>query len=82
MKEPPSMIYSSIQDMLLNDHAAMRTSLGIKKTTLVGMWFRVELPGVEPGSKQATHKVSTCLVRCWFSYTGWHRTAYLYLIPF
>ncbi len=45
------------------------------------MWFRVELPGVEPGSKQAAHKVSTCIVRGWFSNTGWHLTAYLYLIP-
>lgn len=32
---------------------------------------KVELPGVEPGSKQAAKLVSTCLVFHWLSGTGW-----------
>lgn len=39
----------------------------------------VELPGVEPGSKQTANKFSTCLSRYWFSYTGRHQATYLYL---
>jgi len=27
----------------------------------------VELAGIEPASKQGTHKLSTCLVDLWFS---------------
>jgi len=33
-------------------------------------------------SKQTAHKLSTCLARCWFSYTGWHRAPTCILSPF
>lgn len=39
---------------------------------LCHLW--VELPGFEPGSKQDTHKLSTCLFCYWFSILAWEQT--------
>jgi len=41
--------------------------------------FKVETPGIEPGSKQAIQIVSTCLVFAYFSIQGWPKTAHLRL---
>ena len=41
----------------------------------------VELAGIEPASKQGTHRVSTCLAVCWFSNPGWQTAADRSLIP-
>jgi hypothetical protein len=47
----------------------------------VNLFYRlVELPGVEPGSKQGDHTLSTCLVQTWFSCISWIRTTDLCLI--
>jgi hypothetical protein len=43
-------------------------------------FLKVELPGVEPGSKQGDHMLSTCLVPTWFSCISWIRTTDLCLI--
>ena len=40
--------------------------------TLLKKW--VEQQGIEPWSKHGTHMLSTCLVACWFSSTGWKET--------
>ena len=41
----------------------------------------VESPGVEPGSKQETNMVSTCLSFYWLSGEGWQKAADPFLIP-
>lgn len=52
-----------------------------KKTT-DNQWFFycVELEGFEPSSKQAIHKISTCLFYYWFSNISREQTPNLYLI--
>ena len=46
------------------------------------MRFSVELEGFEPSSKQATHKISTCLFCNWFSIVNRAQTPNLRLIFF
>ncbi len=42
--------------------------------------MRVELPGVEPGSKQGTKLLSTCLAFDYLSGISWPKATYLLLI--
>lgn len=52
---------------------------------LLQSFFRrnfVELPGVEPGSKRGSHKLSTCLAPTYFSGAGWIRATDQHLSPF
>ena len=51
---------------------------GTRKSAFV-VWV-VELEGFEPSSKQAIHKISTCLFRYWFSSSGRGQTPNLNLI--
>ena len=41
----------------------------------------MELAGIEPASKQGTHRVSTCLAGFVFSGSGWQTAADRNLIP-
>lgn len=37
------------------------------------LFVKVELPGFEPGSKQGSHTLSTCLAPTYFSSNNWIR---------
>ena len=52
--------------------------------TLTGVCFwmffeKVELPGVEPGSKRGSNMLSTCLAPTWFSCNSWIKATDRYL---
>ena len=65
-----------------------RDVLELKKLAFALDWnpklrrAKVETPGIEPGSKQATARLSTCLVFNWFSMYCRLKTGYTTLIFF